>query len=138
MTSGVRLRPAEQVLISRARDFLAAGPADAVDLIAHVCQLPGPPRFVADHMAVALLSPWEEFSRDGDGRWRLVALNDVGSWTVAERPLSPGKYGSAGGTELTRALHGPVAPVHSPQMRLDESALTAGVAALAALALTPR
>ena len=42
MTSGVRLRPAEQVLVSRARDFLAAGPADAVDLIAHVCQLPSP------------------------------------------------------------------------------------------------
>ncbi|SBT40116.1 M20 metallopeptidase family protein [Micromonospora auratinigra] len=38
----------------------------------------------------------------------------------------------------TRPADGPVAPVHSPQMRLDESALTAGVAALAALALTPR
>ncbi|MFF4893572.1 M20 metallopeptidase family protein [Micromonospora chersina] len=38
----------------------------------------------------------------------------------------------------TRPEAGPVAPVHSPQMRLDESALTAGVAALAALALTPR
>ncbi|MGW5669004.1 M20 metallopeptidase family protein [Micromonospora sp. NPDC003776] len=38
----------------------------------------------------------------------------------------------------TRPADGPVAPVHSPQMRLDESALTAGVATLAALALTPR
>lgn len=38
----------------------------------------------------------------------------------------------------SRPADGPVAPVHSPQMRLDESALTAGVAALAALALTPR
>ena len=72
MTSGVRLRPAEQVLGSRARDFLAAGPADAVDLIGHVCQLPSPPRFVADHMAMALLAPWEEFARENDGRWRLV------------------------------------------------------------------
>ncbi|HEX6048177.1 MAG TPA: 3'-5' exonuclease [Gemmatimonadaceae bacterium] len=70
---GVRLRPAEQALIARARDFLAAGPSDPVDLIAHVCQLPSPPRFVADHMAMALLAPWDEFAREGDGRWRLAA-----------------------------------------------------------------
>ncbi len=69
---GVRLRPAEQVLIARARDFLAAGPSDVVDLIAHICQLPAPPRYVADHMAMALLAPWDEFARENDGRWRLV------------------------------------------------------------------
>src|SRR5512143_3160118 len=80
MTSGVRLRPAEQVLVSRARDFLAAGPSDAVDLIAHVCQLPSPPRFVADHMAMALLGAWEEFGRDAEGRWCLVANGSTGSW----------------------------------------------------------
>jgi len=80
MTSGVRLRPAEQVLVSRARDFLAAGPADAVNLIAHVCQLPTPPRFVADHMAMALLGPWEEFSHDGEGRWSLVPTAPGDSW----------------------------------------------------------
>ena len=68
------------VLISRARDFLAAGPSDAVDLIAHVCQLPSPPRFVADHMAMALLAPWEEFARDVDGRWALVADAAADSW----------------------------------------------------------
>jgi DNA polymerase III epsilon subunit family exonuclease len=80
MTSGVRLRPAEQVLVSRARDFLTTGPADAVDLIAHVCQLPRPPRFVADHMAMALLAAWEEFAHDGEGRWRLVADGRSASW----------------------------------------------------------
>jgi len=72
MTSGIRLRPAEMVLVSRARDFLAAGPSDAVDLIAHVCQLPGPPRSVAVHMAMALLAPWDEFAHDETGCWRLV------------------------------------------------------------------
>jgi DNA polymerase III subunit epsilon len=80
MTSGVRLRPAEQVLVSRARDFLTAGPADAVDLIAHVCQLPRPPRFVADHMAMALLAAWEEFAHDGEGRWSLVTDGRSASW----------------------------------------------------------
>jgi DNA polymerase III epsilon subunit family exonuclease len=69
------------VLVSRARDFLAAGPSDAVDLIAHVCQLPRPPRFVADHMAMALLAPWDEFAHDGEGRWSLVSgLTGGASW----------------------------------------------------------
>ncbi|HUQ80881.1 MAG TPA: exonuclease domain-containing protein [Gemmatimonadaceae bacterium] len=72
MTSGIRLRPAEMLLIARARDFLAAGPSDAVDLIAHVCQLPGPPRSVAVHMAMALLAPFDDFAHDGNGGWRLV------------------------------------------------------------------
>jgi DNA polymerase-3 subunit epsilon len=79
------------VLISRARDFLAAGPADAVDLIAHVCQLPSPPRFVADHMAMALLAQWEEFARETDGRWALVGDASGESWregAVAPSPAS--------------------------------------------------
>src|SRR5215207_5687250 len=70
--AGLHVRPAEMMLVSRARDFLAAGPSDAVGLIAHVCQLPEPPRFVADHMAMALLAPWDDFTRGADGRWRLA------------------------------------------------------------------
>jgi DNA polymerase-3 subunit epsilon len=114
MTSGLRLRPAEQVLVSRARDFLASGPADAVDLIGHVCQLPSPPRFVADHMAMALLAPWEEFAREDDGRWRLVdddiegvdeirpLRNGVATATAVSTPKSslasrtPGRAAAAG------------------------------------------
>jgi DNA polymerase-3 subunit epsilon len=70
--AGVRLRPAETFLTSRARDFLAAGPADVVPLIEHICQLPGAPRVVAEHMAQALLGERSEFVRDGEGRWRLI------------------------------------------------------------------
>jgi DNA polymerase III subunit epsilon len=69
---GVTLRPAESFLASRARDFLAAGPADVVPLIEHVCQIPGAPRVVAEHMARALFAERTEFVRDVDGRWRLV------------------------------------------------------------------
>src|SRR5688572_31985265 len=94
MTSGIRLRPAEMVLIARARDFLAAGPSDAVDLIAHVCQLPSPPRFVADHMALALLGPWEEFARDAEGRWDLAEGVAGESWT---RGSSESGVATAGG-----------------------------------------
>ena len=87
MTSGIRLRPAEMVLVSRARDFLAAGPSDAVDLIAHVCQLPGPPRSVAVHMAMALLAPWDEFAHDETGSWRLVG--DAVADLPSTLPLGP-------------------------------------------------
>jgi DNA polymerase-3 subunit epsilon len=69
---GVTLRPAETFLATRARDFLAAGPADVVPLIEHVCQIPGAPRVVAEHMAQALLGERTEFVRDVDGRWRLA------------------------------------------------------------------
>ena len=93
MTSGVRLRPAEQVLVSRARDYLAAGPADPVDLIGHVCQLPSPPRFVADHMAMALLGAWEEFGRDSLGRWCLATSATDDSWSTDHPDPNPSAVG---------------------------------------------
>ena len=73
-SQGVTLRPAETFLASRARDFLAAGPADVVPLIEHVCQIPGAPRVVAEHMVQALLGDRTEFVRDADGRWRLSEI----------------------------------------------------------------
>lgn len=59
-------------LTMRARDFLAAGAADAVSLVSHVCQLPGVPPRVAEHMATALLATLPDFSRLADGRWCVV------------------------------------------------------------------
>src|SRR5688500_1366839 len=75
---GVVLRPAETFLASRARDFLAVGPADVVPLIEHVCQIPGAPRRVAEHMSHALRDWLTDFGLDLDGRWRL-----------ADRPPTP-------------------------------------------------
>ncbi len=90
---GVVLRPAETFLASRARDFLAAGPADVVPLIEHVCQIPGAPRRVAEHMAHALLGERSEFVRDLDGRWRLAeraaAPYAVGVAPRYEPPIVP-------------------------------------------------
>ena len=57
------------MLVSRALDFLVAGPADAVTLVEHVCQLPGPPRAVAEHLAHALFAGRAEFACDPEGRW---------------------------------------------------------------------
>ena len=64
---GLSLRPAESCLASRARDFLEAGPADVVPLIEHVCQIPGAPRVVAEHMAQALFAERTEFVRSPSG-----------------------------------------------------------------------
>jgi DNA polymerase-3 subunit epsilon len=63
------------LLTSRALDYLAAGPADVVDLIGHICSLPGAPRRVAEHMAHALFAGRREFVRGLDGRWTI----DTGS-----------------------------------------------------------
>ena len=71
MSGGIAIRPAEMRLTERAADFLAAGPADVVALIGHICQLPNPPRVVAEHMAAALFSGRTEFTRTNDGRWQL-------------------------------------------------------------------
>lgn len=79
MTS-VTLGNSDTLLTSRAADFLAAGPADAQSLISYVCQLPGAPATVAEHMATALFAGHARFARDRIGRWMLreaSAIADV-------------------------------------------------------------
>ena len=70
--SGVTVSPRDTLLTLRAVDYLAAGPADARTLIAHVCQLPSMPPAVAEHMAAALFAGHRRFVREPDGRWGLV------------------------------------------------------------------
>lgn len=72
LTRGVYSQPEDTLLTSRAADFLSAGPADVVDLIGHICSLPGAPRIVAEHMAQAMFSGRGEFVRIPDGRWMLA------------------------------------------------------------------
>jgi DNA polymerase-3 subunit epsilon len=79
----------DTLLTTRALDFLAAGPADAATLIAHVCQLPGAPRAVAEHMADALFAGHRAFARDGDGRWCLSAQLPAAPAAVREAAPAP-------------------------------------------------
>jgi len=72
LTRGVYSEPEDTLLTSRAFDYLAQGPADVVDLIGHICSLPGAPRKVAEHMASALFAGRREFVRGLDGRWMVV------------------------------------------------------------------
>ena len=68
---GLRTRPAETLLTTRAADFLAGGPATAAQLVSHVCQLPAVPGAIAEHMASALFAGRSEFVRAADGTWDL-------------------------------------------------------------------
>jgi DNA polymerase III epsilon subunit family exonuclease len=70
--------PEETLLTTRALDYLSHGPADVVDLIGHICSLPGAPRIVAEHMAHAMFAGRPQFVRNADGRW-----------TLAERTTQP-------------------------------------------------
>jgi DNA polymerase-3 subunit epsilon len=69
--AGLGLASPDGVLLTRARELLASGPADDVRLIEYVCRLPGAPRTVAEHMARALFAGAPAFVRDSDGRWSL-------------------------------------------------------------------
>ncbi len=90
---GVTTRPADSLLSTRARDFLAGGPASAATLIASVCQLPAVPGPVAEHMAAALFAGRREFARSVDGMWRLTeeeAGSGAAPLAVRERETGSG------------------------------------------------
>ena len=73
-SGGVDTRAEATFLADRAARFLANGPADPVSLIGYVCNLPGAPRIVAEHMAEAIFAGRPEFSRDDTGRWLLATV----------------------------------------------------------------
>src|SRR5450432_2915724 len=87
MSGSLTLGSSNTVLTDRAASFLAAGPAGAQALISHVCQLPGAPPNIAEHMAAALFAGHARFTRQSDGRWRLRETPAPGSTYVANRKL---------------------------------------------------
>jgi DNA polymerase-3 subunit epsilon len=88
LTRGVYAEPQDTLLTSRAADYLAAGPADVVDLIGHICSLPGAPRIVAEHMAHAMFAGRRDFVRTEDGRWRLADVATNGYMSPGERTVA--------------------------------------------------
>ncbi len=76
-------------LVDRATVFLQNGPAGAVELIGHICNLPGAPLIVAEHMASALFAGRGDFHRDTLGRWLLTGVDGLSAAVppvIAERP----------------------------------------------------
>src|SRR5205085_8378874 len=82
-SSGLTLGGTDSLLTERAADFLAAGPANAQTLISHVCQLPGAPLTIAEHMAAALFAGHKRFARDPLGRWCLREASAPTAWPSA-------------------------------------------------------
>ena len=82
LSRGVYSEPEETLLTTRALNYLSGGPADVVDLIGHICSLPGAPRIVAEHMAHAMFAGRPQFVRNTDGRWMLADLTP-NSYAVA-------------------------------------------------------
>jgi DNA polymerase-3 subunit epsilon len=86
LNRGVYAEPQDTLLTSRAADFLAAGPADVVDLIGHICSLPGAPRIVAEHMAHAMFAGRRDFVQIADGRWKLSDFSSAGYEALGPTP----------------------------------------------------
>jgi hypothetical protein len=74
LTRGVYSEPEDTLLTTRALEYLTPGPADVVALIGHVCNLPGAPRIVAEHMAHAMFAGRPQFVMKPDGRWMLADI----------------------------------------------------------------
>jgi DNA polymerase-3 subunit epsilon len=89
---GLQAVPEDTLLVGRAMDFLAPGPAEAQVLISAICQIPNAPRPVAEHLAATLLGGRREFERQPDGRWRLLPRHE---WRRAESQL-PARSAPAG------------------------------------------
>ena len=103
LTRGVYSEPEDTLLTSRAFDYLAQGPADVVDLIGHICSLPGAPRKVAEHMASALFAGRREFVRGLDGRWMIGDLHP-NQREAAPAPLHPSRLATRFSNEPLQKL----------------------------------
>ena len=87
MSYGVEARAESTLLTERAWAFLQNGPADVVDLIGHICNLPSAPRIVAEHMAQAMFTGRPEFVLDPLGRWSIVPIETVEDRGAGELPV---------------------------------------------------
>jgi DNA polymerase-3 subunit epsilon len=96
---GVTLGRQPSILIDRALDLLAAGPADSQTIVSRVCQLQATAGPLADHLATALLASDDRFRRI-DERWELVVIpsgarsaesRDLPRRPVTDRQVQTGK-----------------------------------------------
>jgi DNA polymerase-3 subunit epsilon len=106
---GTTVRPADTDLAVRARELLAAGPMDAVELIGQVCRMSGTPAVVAEHLALTLFAGRREFVRDGRGRW-MLAGTDMGRAAPAPSSLAYGDQLSLGGLAPAAGASDPARP----------------------------
>jgi DNA polymerase III epsilon subunit family exonuclease len=112
VTRGLYSEPEDTLLTTRAHEYLSRGPADVVDLIGHICSLPGAPRIVAEHMAHAMFAGRPQFVRNADGKW-----------TLAERTAEPYSTRQRKGRAAT---HLPREPLHELSYVVVDTETTGG------------
>ena len=83
---GIEAHPEATLLTDRAALYLEKGPADVVDLIGHICNLPAAPRIVAEHMAHAMFSGRPEFVLDQLGRWTIRPTVSPAGYSQSSHP----------------------------------------------------
>ncbi len=79
---GVSTAAPDSLLTTRAFEYLAAGPSDVCSLVSHICNLPGAPFGVAEHIAASLFRDDTRFVRESDGRWRLAVAEEAPSYRI--------------------------------------------------------
>ena len=89
MSHGITVRPADTLLVERAHDFLAGGPADAVMLAERVCQMAKVSLPVAEQVVSTLLAGRPEFVRDDLGWWRLAGTSAAIPQVQRPEPVPP-------------------------------------------------
>ena len=82
-------RPADTALTRRALELLERGPATPQALVEYVCQMPGAPLMVAEHMASALFSGRPEFVRSADGLWAMAPMAEPRAGIDVVGPATP-------------------------------------------------
>ncbi len=105
--AGIQTRPEATFLTEKAAKFLEQGPADVVDLIGYICNLPAAPRIVAEHMADAMFAGRTEFARDSAGRWSLLSsVSGSANQFAASTTLPEVEYPRRRGRRTTRMDQG--------------------------------
>lgn len=106
---GMQARPEDTLLTQRAFKYLENGPADVVDLIGHICNLPAAPRIVAEHMARAMFAGRPEFVLDPLGRWTITEIPRVEGGAGEIREIAPVAYRGGKG-KRGRSKYPPMPP----------------------------
>jgi len=83
---GVRVLPGDTLIVERARDYLAGGPAGAGELVSRVFGIGNASPATAELLVGQRLGAHEEFVRAEDGRWWLRWLYEAAQ---ARRPAAP-------------------------------------------------
>ena len=86
--AGMRVLPGDTLIVERARDYLAGGPAGALELVSRVFGIGNVSPTTAELLVEQRLAPYPDFRRDGDGRWWLTWLHEAAQARGAVPPAS--------------------------------------------------